>query len=120
MTEVDQVWCADVTYLTMEEGRAYLVAIMDWKSRAVLSWEVSNSMVSSFCVCALRNAMLKTGGKPEIFNTDQESQFTGADWIKELRANDIKISMDGKKSHFEKGSKRLYLGKLFLSVATAA
>ena len=96
VTEVDQVWCTDITYLPMEKGHAYLVAIMDWKSRAVLSWELSNSMDSSFCVRALRNAMKKTGRKPKIFNTDQGSQFTGADWIGELKASDIKISMDGK------------------------
>ena len=96
VTEVDQVWCTDITYLPMEKGHAYLVAIMDWKSRAILSWELSNSMDSSFCLRALRNAMKETGRKPEIFNTDQGSQFTGADWIVELEANDIKISMDGK------------------------
>ena len=96
VTEVDQVWCSDITYLPMEKGHAYLVAIMDWKSRAVLSWELSNSMDSSFCVRALSNAMKETGRKPEIFNTDQGSQFTGADWIGELKAHGIRISMDGK------------------------
>lgn len=96
VTEVDQVWCADITYIPMEKGHAYLVAIMDWKSRAVLSWELSNTMDSSFCVRALNNAMKATGRKPGIFNTDQGSQFTGADWIEELKANDIRISMDGK------------------------
>ena len=96
VTEVDQVWCADITYIPMEKGHAYLVAIMDWKSRAVLSWELSNTMNSSFCVRALKHAMKATGRKPKIFNTDQGSQFTGADWIGELKANDIRISMDGK------------------------
>lgn len=96
ITEVDQVWCTDITYLPMEKGHAYLVAIMDWPSRAVLSWELSNTMDSSFCVRALKNAMSKTGRKPKIFNTDQGSQFTGKDWISELQSNDIKISMDGK------------------------
>lgn len=96
ITEVDQVWCTDITYLPMEKGHAYLVAIMDWHSRAVLSWELSNTMDSSFCVRALKNAMAKTGRKPKIFNTDQGSQFTGKDWIGELQTNDIKISMDGK------------------------
>ncbi len=96
VTEVDQVWCADITYIPMEKGHAYLVAIMDWKSRAVLSWELSNTMDSSFCVRALKHAMKATGRKPKIFNTDQGSQFTGADWIGELKANDIRISMDGK------------------------
>jgi len=79
MTEVDQVWCAGITYLPMEKDHAYLVAIMDWKSRAVLSWEVSNTMDPSFCVRALRKAMKFTGRRPEIFNTDQGSQFTGQD-----------------------------------------
>ena len=96
VTEVDQVWCTDITYIPMERGHAYLVAIMDWKSRAVLSWELSNTMDSSFCVCALRRAMTLTGRNPEIFNTDQGSQFTGQDWIEELKKNGIKISMDGK------------------------
>lgn len=96
VTEVDQVWCADITYLPMEKGHAYLVAIMDWHSRAVLSWEISNSMDSSFCVRALQQAMEKTGRKPMIFNTDQGSQFTGKDWINELKAHGIEISMDGK------------------------
>ena len=96
ITEVDQVWCTDITYLPMEKGHAYLVAIMDWHSRAVLSWELSNTMDSSFCVRALKNAMAKTGRKPKIFNTDQGSQFTGKDWIGELESNNITISMDGK------------------------
>lgn len=96
VTEVDQVWCTDITYIPMERGHAYLVAIMDWKSRAVLSWELSNTMDSGFCVRALRRAMEQTGRKPEIFNTDQGSQFTGQDWIGELKKNDIRISMDGK------------------------
>ena len=96
ITEVDQVWCTDITYIPMEKGHAYLVAIMDWKSRAVLSWELSNTMDSGFCVRALRNAMALTGRKPKIFNTDQGSQFTGQDWISELKKNDISVSMDGK------------------------
>ena len=96
VTDVDQVWCTDITYLPMDKGHAYLVAIMDWKSRAVLSWEVSNTMDSAFCVRALRAAMKRTGRKPRIFNTDQGSQFTGEDWINELKDNGIEISMDGK------------------------
>ena len=96
VTDVDQVWCTDITYLPMDKGHAYLVAIMDWKSRAVLSWEVSNTMDSTFCVRALRAAMKRTGRKPKIFNTDQGSQFTGEDWINELKENGIQISMDGK------------------------
>ena len=68
VTEVDQVWCSDITYIPMERGHVYLVAIMDWNSRAVLSWELSNTMDSGFCVRALRKAMARTGRKPKIFN----------------------------------------------------
>jgi len=96
ITEVDEVWCADITYIPMEKGHAYLVAVMDWHSRAVLSWEVSNTMDSSFCVRALKNAMALTGRKPKIFNTDQGSQFSSAEWTSELLAKGIQISMDGK------------------------
>lgn len=96
ITEVDEVWCADITYIPMEKGHAYLVAIMDWHSRAVLAWEISNTMESSFCVSALRKAIRKTGRRPRIFNTDQGSQFSGTDWISELQVNGIEISMDGR------------------------
>lgn len=96
ITEVDEVWCADITYIPMEKGHAYLVAIMDWHSRAVLAWELSNTMDSTFCVRALKAAMVRTGRKPRIFNTDQGSQFTGRDWISTLQANGIDVSMDGK------------------------
>ena len=96
ITEVDEVWCADITYIPMEKGHAYLVAIMDWHSRAVLAWELSNTMDSAFCVRALNEAMVRTGRKPKIFNTDQGSQFTGRDWISTLQANGIEVSMDGK------------------------
>ena len=96
ITEADEVWCADVTYIPMEKGHAYLVAIMDWHSRAVLAWELSKTMDSAFCVRTLMAAMVRTGRKPKIFNTDQGSQFTGRDWISTLQANGIQISMDGK------------------------
>jgi len=91
----NQVWCADITYLRMPGGFVYLVAVMDWYSRHVLSWEVSVTMDDSFCVSALERA-IRAYGKPEIFNTDQGAQFTGEDFIKVLKNNDIKISMDGK------------------------
>ncbi len=94
--EVDEVWCSDITYIPMEKGHAYLVVIMDWHSRSVLSWEVSNTMDSSFCVGALKSAMALTGRKPKIFNTDQGSQFSSADWTAELSSSGIEISMDGK------------------------
>ena len=94
--EVDEVWCADITYIPMQKGHAYLVAIMDWHSRAVLSWEVSNTMDTGFCVRALKQAMASTGRKPGIFNTDQGSQFSSEQWTSELKAQGVQISMDGK------------------------
>ncbi len=95
ITQADQVWCADVTYLPMAHGFLYLVAIMDWRSRRVLSWQLSNTLEADFCVEALQEA-IEQHGCPAIFNTDQGSQFTSTDWIDELKANSIKISMDGK------------------------
>ena len=91
----NQVWCADITYIPMRRGFLYLVAIMDWYSRKVLAWRLSNSMDADFCVEALKEALAKHGA-PEIFNTDQGSQFTSGDWIDVLTEAKIKISMDGK------------------------
>ena len=91
----NQVWCADLTYIPMERGFLYLVAIMDWYSRKVLSWRLSNSMDAGPCVEALEEAMVRHG-KPEIMNTDQGSQFTGLDWTGCLQAAEVRISMDGK------------------------
>lgn len=91
----NQVWCADVTYIPMAHGFLYLVAIMDWHSRGVLSWRLSNTLDSEFCVEALEDA-LERYGCPEIFNTDQGCQFTSHLWTDILKANDIRISMDGK------------------------
>ncbi len=91
----NQVWCTDITYLRMPSGFVYLTAVMDWYSRKVLSWEVSVTMDDSFCVSALERA-IRLYGKPEIFNTDQGSQYTGKDFTDVLKANDITISMDGK------------------------
>lgn len=96
ISAVDEVWCADITYLPMQRGHAYLVAIMDWHSRAVLAWEISNTMDSSFCVRALQAALRATGRKPKIFNTDQGSQFTGVEWTSTLQNLGIQISMDGR------------------------
>lgn len=90
-----QVWCTDITYIPMRRGFLYLVAIMDWYSRKVLSWRLSNSMDAGFCVEALREA-LATHGPPEIFNSDQGSQFTSADFTEVLLAAKVKISMDGR------------------------
>ena len=91
----NQVWCADITYIPMRRGFLYLVAIMDWFSRKVLAWRLSNSMDADFCVEALKEALAKYG-TPEIFNTDQGSQFTSGAWIDVLTEAKVKISMDGK------------------------
>jgi putative transposase len=91
----NQVWCADITYIPMRRGFLYLVAVMDWASRKVLSWRVSNTMEADFCIEALEEA-LERFGKPEIFNTDQGSQFTAPQFTGVLRAADVRISMDGR------------------------
>ncbi len=91
----NQVWATDITYIPMARGFVYLVAIMDWYSRRVLSWGVSNTLDTSFCVAALNEA-IETYGAPEIFNTDQGSQFTSEDFTDALKDHDIRISMDGK------------------------
>ncbi len=91
----NQVWAADITYIPMGRGFLYLVAVMDWSSRAVLSWRLSNTMDTSFCVEALEEALARFG-KPEIFNTDQGSQFTSTAFTGVLDRQGIKISMDGR------------------------
>ncbi len=91
----NQVWCTDITYVPIGRGFLYLVAVMDWNSRAVLSWRLSNTMDTSFCVDALEEALAKFG-KPEIFNTDQGSQFTSTMFTDVLLRHEIKISMDGR------------------------
>lgn len=94
ITYPDQVWCADITYIRLKTGFVYLVAIMDWYSRYVISWELSNTLDACFCVMALEKALMNK--KPEIFNTDQGAQFTGKDFIDILKKNHLTISMDGK------------------------
>ncbi len=94
ITEPDQVWCADITYIRLYRGFAYLVAVMDWFSRCVLAWELSNTLDSSFCTAALRQA-LASGRWPAIFNTDQGSQFTSEAFTGVLTKAGIAISMDG-------------------------
>ena len=89
----NQVWCADVTYIPMRRGFLHLVTIMDWFSRKVLAWRLSNTMDADFCVTALEEAIARFG-KPEIFNTDQGSQFTC--FANTLKDADIRISMDGR------------------------
>jgi len=91
----DQVWATDITYIPMARGFMYLIAIMDWATRKVLSWRVSNTLDTTFCVEALKEALLKNGA-PEIFNTDQGCQFTSDAFTSVLKAWNIKISMDGK------------------------
>ena len=95
ITKANHVWASDITYLPMDRGFCYLVAIMDWASRKVLAWRLSNTLDSTFCVDALEEAIAKFGC-PEIFNTDQGSQFTAEIFTTTLRANNIAISMDGK------------------------
>ena len=91
----NQVWATDLTYLPMAHGFLYLVAILDVVSRKVLAWRLSNTMTTDFCLEALEEAMSKYG-RPEIFNTDQGSQFTSEDWTAPLKAAGVAISMDGK------------------------
>jgi putative transposase len=91
----DQVWATDITYVPLPHGWAYLVAIMDWFSRAVLSWRLSNSMTTDFCIEALEEA-LRNYGSPDIFNSDQGAQFTDGDFTGVLKRADVHISMDGK------------------------
>jgi putative transposase len=93
--KVNQVWSTDITYIRMKQGFVYLVAIIDWFSRYIVSWKVSISLESDFCIDALEEAIEKHG-QPEIFNIDQGSQFTSRNFINELTKRAIKISMDGR------------------------
>ncbi len=91
----NMVWCSDITYIRLSGGFVYLTAVMDWHSRYVLSWEISVTMDDDFCVNALKSA-IRQYGRPDIFNTDQGSQYTGKDYTGVLLEHEIKISMDGK------------------------
>lgn len=91
----NQVWASDITYIPMARGFVYLAAVMDWYSRKVLSWRISNSLTADFCVEALEEAIARYG-KPAIFNSDQGSQFTSSAFIEVLQRNQIQISMDGR------------------------
>ena len=95
ITAPNQVWCADVTYIPMRRGFLYLVAVMDWYSRKVLSWRLSNTLDADFCVAALEEALTKYG-RPGIFNTDQGSQFTSLAFTQVLKDAGVRISMDGR------------------------
>ena len=95
VTAAGQVWCSDITYLPMARGFCYLVAVMDWASRRVLSWRLSNTLDASFCIEALEEA-LERHGAPQIFNTDQGSQFTAEGFTGALLSRGVAISMDGR------------------------
>ena len=95
INRANQVWCTDITYIPVQNGFLYLVAIMDWATRKVLSWRLSNTMDAGFCVEALNEALEKYGA-PEIFNTDQGSQFTSFEFTGVLKKAGVRISMDGR------------------------
>ena len=94
ITRVDHVWSTDITYIPLQDGHVYLCAVIDWHSRDVISWSLSCSMDGPWCRSVLQEALMQ--GRPEVFNTDQGSQFTSPDYVKELISRDIKVSMDGR------------------------
>ena len=110
ITRPNQVWATDITYIPMARGFLYLVAIIDWYSRYVLSWRLSNTLDTGFCVEALEEALKK--GKPDIFNTDQGAQFTSEAFIGLLKQHGVKISMDGKGSYND----NLFIERLWRTV----
>ena len=111
INRVNQVWSTDITYIRLSQGFAYLVVIMDWHSRYILSWRISNTLDNSFCIEALEEALNKYGN-PEIFNSDQGRQFTSEDFISVLSAKNISISMDGKGNVFD----NIFVERLWRSV----
>ena len=111
----NQVWCADITYIPVRRGFLYLVAIMDWATRKVLAWRLSNTMHASFCNEALAEAISKYG-PPEIMNTDQGSQFTGADWITTLTEAGVRVSMDGRGRYLD----NIFIERLWRSLKQEA
>ena len=110
-----QVWCSDITYIPVKNGFLYLVAIMDWATRKVLTWRLSNTLDASFCVEALEEAISKYG-KPEIMNKDQGSQYTGSGWITTLTEAKIKISMDGRGRYLD----NIFIERLWRSLKQEA
>lgn len=100
VTRPNQVWSTDITYIRLARGFAYLVAVIDWYSRKVLSWRLSNSMDASFCVDCLEDA-LREHGRPTVFNSDQGSQFTSAAFTEVLKREEVSISMDGRGRAFD-------------------
>ena len=113
ITRPNQVWAADITYIPMARGFLYLVVIMDWYSRYVLSWRLSNTLDVGFCVDALEEALRK--GRPDIFNTDQGAQFTGESFTRLLQQHEVRISMDGKRRY----SDNLFIERLWRTVKEA-
>jgi len=110
ITKANQVWSTDITYIRTKHGWVYLVAVMDWYSRFVLSWELSNTLDMEFCLVALRKAL--SIGKPDIFNSDQGSQFTSKNFTAELESKQIKISMDGRGRAYD----NIFIERLWRSV----
>lgn len=110
VTRPNQVWCADITYVPMPKGFMYLVAIMDWFSRFVINWQLSNTLDGAFCLDALRRALQQ--GQPDIFNTDQGVQFTATDFTGELETANIKVSMDGRGRYLD----NIFVERLWRSV----
>ena len=96
ISRANEVWCSDIAYIPMRRGFAYLAVVMDWHSRAVLGWRISNTLDADFCVDALRAARRAAGTWPEIVNTDQGCQYTSQAWTGLLKGESVKISMDGK------------------------
>ncbi len=111
----NQVWCADITFVPVKNGFLYLVAIVDWATRRVLSWRLSNTMHADFCVEALKEAMAKNG-PPVIMNTDQGSQFTGSAWITTLTEVGVRISMDGRGRYLD----NIFIERLWRSLKQEA
>jgi putative transposase len=115
ITRPNHVWCSDITYIPVKNGFLYLVAIMDWATRKVLSWRLSNTLDASFCVEALEDAIAKYG-RPDIMNTDQGSQYTGTDWITVLTEAEIKSSMDGRGRYLD----NIFIERLWRSLKQEA
>lgn len=112
ITEPDHVWCSDITYVPMENGHAYLCAVMDWASRKVLGWSLSNTMDAGLCLAALENAVKNSGRVPKIMNTDQGAQFTGKEWTGRLKELGVAISMDGRRRWLD----NVFIERLWRSV----
>ncbi len=110
VNRVDQVWASDITYIPMAQGFLYLVAIMDWYSRHVVAWKLSNTMDTDFCVAALEEALSR--GRPEVFNTDQGAQFTSDAFTQTLQKRGIRVSMDGKGRYLD----NIFVERLWRSI----